>query len=144
MSSLNPHQTRLPVALRTESTSRASVGFGGLDLTGSGRPGGHQGGEQGRDNLSYFVDGSIERFLVRGRWCGKPADLPYELQGRRPDFLARHRRFEIIQGLDIPTHFAHLPPSDTGRPHGFFSFLCFRRRRLCWSQSYCHYRFFAW
>ena len=100
------------------------MGFGGLDLTGSGRPGGHQGGEQGRDSLSYFVDGSIERFLVRGRWCGKPADLPYELQGCRPDFLVGRPRFEIIQGLDIPTHFAHLPSSDSERPpsrcHLFF------------------------
>ena len=93
------------------------MGFGSLDLTVPGRRGGHQGGEQGRDSLSYFVDGSIERFLVRGRWCGKPADLPYELQGCRPDFLARRRRFEIIQSLDIPTHVAHLPSSDTGRPH---------------------------
>ncbi len=92
------------------------MGFGGLDLTGSGRRGGHQGGEQGRDSLSYFVDGLIEGFPVRGRWCGKPADLPYELQGRRPDFLARRRRFEIIQSFDIPTHFAHLPSSDTDRP----------------------------
>lgn len=75
------------------------MGFGSLDLTVSGRRGSHQGGEQGRDGLSYFVDGSIEGFLVRGRWCVKPADLPYELHGRRPDFLTRCPRVEIIKGL---------------------------------------------
>ena len=147
-SGVNLHETRLTVALRTESTNRASMGFGGLDLTVPGRRGGHQGAEQGGGSLSYFVNGPIERFPVRGRWCGKPANLPYELQGRHPDFLVGRRRFEIKQSFDIPTHFAHLPSSDSDRPRSrcpmpSFPFCASDGRRLYWSQSYSHYRFFA-
>jgi hypothetical protein len=108
-SGVNLQETTLTVALRIESTNSASVGFGSLDPTVTGRRGGHQGAEQGGGSLSYFVNGPIERFPVRGRWCGEPANLPYELQGRHPDFLASRRRFEIKQSLDIPIHFARLP-----------------------------------
>ena len=80
------------------------MGFGSLDLAVPGRSGGHEGAEQGGGSPSYFIDGPVERFVVRGRWFDRPGDLPYELQGRHADFLAGRRRFEIIQSLDIPTH----------------------------------------
>ena len=92
------------------------MGFRSLDLTFPGRCGGHQGIEQVRGNPSYFVDGPIKCFLVRGRWFDKPGDLPYELQGRHSDFLAGRRRFKIIQSLDIPAHFIHLNSSDNDYP----------------------------
>ena len=102
----------LTIALRAESTNSASVGFGSLDLTVPGRRGGHQGTEQDGGSLNYFVNGPIERFPVRGRWCGKSANLPYELQGRHPDLHVGRRGFEIKQSLDIPTYFVHLTSSN--------------------------------
>jgi len=100
------------MALRAEATNSAGVGFGDLDLTVPGRRGGHQGTEQGGGSRSYFVNGPIECFPVRSRWCGKPANLPYELKGRHPDLPAGRRRFEIKQSLDISTHFVHLSSSN--------------------------------
>ncbi len=92
------------------------MGFGSLDFTLPGRRSGHQGPEQGGGSPSYFVDGPIERSLVCSRWFDKPGDLPYKLQGSHPDLLAGCRKLEIIQSLDIPTHFTHLASSDRTRP----------------------------
>jgi hypothetical protein len=88
-----------------------------LGLTIPGRRGGDQGVEKGGGSPGYFVDGSMERFPVHARWIDKASDLSYELQGRHPDFLAGRRRFEIIECLDIPTHFTNLASSDSERSH---------------------------
>jgi hypothetical protein len=94
------------------------MGLGSLSLTVPGRRSCHQRAQQGGGNPGYFVDSPIECFLVCGRWFDKSSDLPYELQGRHPDFVARRRRFKIIKGLNVPAHFFHLASLDSFRCPG--------------------------
>jgi hypothetical protein len=51
-----------------------------------------------------FIDRAIESVLVRFRRLGETAQLPDELQRRRPNFIIRRRRSKIMQGLNASAH----------------------------------------
>jgi hypothetical protein len=46
----------------------------------------------------------VKRGFIGFRGFCESADLPYELDRRKLDFLVRRRGIKIEQGLDIPAH----------------------------------------
>ena len=52
----------------------------------------------------HVLDGAVEGLRVGLRGMVEAAQLPHELDGRRPDLLVGGRRLEIEQGSDVSTH----------------------------------------
>ncbi len=59
--------------------------------------------------LRDLVYGATEGQFVRFGRLGEAAEFADELQRRRADFFVRRRRFEVVQGLDVSTHYIIYP-----------------------------------
>lgn len=67
-----------------------------------------------------FIDCVIERLFVCLRRFGESAQLPNELQRRRPDLVIRRRRTEVMKCFDGSAH-KELLTTDYTDQHGFLS-----------------------
>src|SRR5581483_9024437 len=60
--------------------------------------------EEAPRDLGDLVDGSLERGLVRLRRLAVAADLPHELERRRPGLVLVGGRLDVVERLDRSAH----------------------------------------
>lgn len=92
------------LVLGTEPLCGARLGFGGFLFTIFGRGAGLERAEEAVGGIGDFVNGGIERCLIRLRGLIEPADLPDKLQRSRANFFLCDRRIEIKQYPDVSAH----------------------------------------
>jgi hypothetical protein len=55
-------------------------------------------------SCGYFVDGSLERGLIRFRRFVKTADFPYKLERSIPNLFRSNWRIKVEKRFDVPAH----------------------------------------